>query len=134
MLVALDYPSDASEVSAYLVDANRDRASEYLIAPHEGILCGTGGCPYLLLDGKTQVEIGSFFGTVALLNTRINDYAVIQVISKRDMESSTLGTYVYDGERYQLISVLLLQDQGVAEWHRSLTGVSRKSPSGRRRL
>ena len=99
---------------SYVSDLNGDGLPDYLIAAHP-VLCGTGGCPYLLVDGKNRKAIGEFFGTIAILNLKINGYPVIQAVSKQD-----LATYVFDGKVYRLVALSLLEEQGMAAWKESL--------------
>lgn len=127
---ALEYPPGSETILAYTFDANGDEEVDYIVASPGGILCGTGGCPYVLVDGGSGVALGEFFGTVAILNTTMNGYRAVQVLSKRDLESATLQTYVFNGKAYQLVSTALLQERGIAEWRRGFTEASRPRPSG----
>lgn len=115
---ALEY-RDNELPHAYVKDLNGDGLHDYLIAAHPN-LCGTGGCPYLLLDGKSRRSIGEFFGTIALLDRKINGYPVIQSISKHDNAAITVSTYVFDGTAYRLIATSLLEERGIAAWKESL--------------
>ena len=46
---------------AYVSDLNGDGVADYLMVGRP-IICGTGGCPYLLVDGKNGTSKGEFFG------------------------------------------------------------------------
>ena len=119
-LVSLEYPNNSTEVLAHKLDVNGDGVDDYIVASYQNSLCGTGGCPYAVLDGRSGREIGSFFGYVAVLATKVNGSSVIQVISKRSIDSSGLSTYVYGREGYQLVSHSILQAEGVEQWRRTL--------------
>lgn len=119
-LVFLEYPGDSTEVLAHKRDLNGDGVDDYVVASHGHILCGTGGCPFVVLDGRSGREIGSFFGYVAVLTAKANGHSVIQVISKRSTDSSGLSTYVYRAGNYQLVSHAILQADGVERWRRTL--------------
>lgn len=120
-LSALDYEENELPF-VYVEDFDGDGASDYLMGTPNARLCGTAGCPYLLIDGRSSKIIGDFFGTVAVLKNRINQFPVIQAVSKRDIEVTNLQTFVFDGREYRLVSHSLLETHGIAEWHRSLKG------------
>lgn len=119
-LATLEYAPDAETVFAFALDANGDDARDYLLGSDGGALCGTGGCPYVLVDGRTGAELGYFFGTVAILRRKDNGYAVIQVLSKRDIDSSALETYAYTDGEYRVTASALLDASGVAAWMNGL--------------
>ena len=104
---------------AYVSDMNGDGVPDYLIAAHPN-LCGTGGCPYLLVDGKSVRTIGEFFGTVALLEQKINGYPAIQAMTKLDNTAVTVSTYVFDGKIYRLVASSLLEERGITAWKESI--------------
>jgi hypothetical protein len=115
---ALEYRDD-EQPHAYVQDLNGDGVPDYLIAAHPD-LCGTGGCPYLLVDGKSGQVIGDFFGTIALLDLKINGYPVIQSVSKQNIAAITVLTHVFDGSCYRLTASSLLEEHGIAAWIESL--------------
>lgn len=115
VLLGLDYDKDEVPL-VYAADFNGDEEVDFLIVSPER-LCGTAGCVYSLLDGKTMREIGNFFGYVAVLDVRINGFPVIQVMSKRDVSTVNLSTYVFDGGQFMEIGYALLSEPGVQEWH-----------------
>ena len=119
-LALLEYPDNSTEALAHKWDVTGDGVEDYIVASYRDTLCGTGGCPYVVLDGRSGSEIGSFFGFVAVLATRVNGYSVIQVISKRSIDSSGLSTYVHGRQGLQLVSHSILQAEGVKEWRNTL--------------
>ena len=44
-----------------------------------------------------------------------------QVLSERDVDSSTLDTYVFAEGEYRLVSSVLLEERGVSAWLEGLT-------------
>lgn len=115
---ALEY-RDNELPHAYVSDLNGDSVPDYLIAAHPD-LCGTGGCPSLLVDGKSRRAIGEFFGTIALLDQKINGFPVIQSVSKLDIAAITIVTHVFDGKVYRPAASSLLEERGIAHWKKSL--------------
>lgn len=84
-----------------------DAEAEWLVMSPER-LCGTGGCLYVLFDGKTAREIGRFFGTLIVLQRRQNGYPVIQTISRQDESFSSLRTFVFADRQYQVDDEVLI--------------------------
>lgn len=118
-LAALDY-EDGELPLVYIQDLNADGASDYLLGSPHGRLCGTAGCPYMLADGESFEIIGEFFRTIAVLAGRVATYPVIQTLSKRDITTTNLDTFVFDGRMYRLVSHALVESRGLEEWHGNL--------------
>ena len=118
-LAALEY--DPGEVpSAFSADFNGDGVVDYLIRSSHR-LCGTGGCPHILVDGKTDRHLGDFFGGIAILERRINRHPVIQVVSKYDINATHLTTFVYADGRYRQVAYALLEARGMDIWFKALS-------------
>lgn len=115
---ALEY-GDNELPHAYVSDLNGDGVPDYLIVASP-VICGTGGCPYVLVDGKSNRAIGEFFGAIALIDQKINKYPVIQAISKLDIAAVTVSTYVFDGRYYRLTASSVLEERGISAWKESL--------------
>ncbi len=111
----LDYlPGELPYV--FSMDLNADGLPELFVGSPNYRLCGTAGCPYILLDGKTKELIGDFFGTVAITSTTVNSYPVIHAISKRDIDTTLLQIYVFNGDEYTLVGHALLNSEGMDDW------------------
>jgi hypothetical protein len=94
-------------------DFNGDGAKDFLIVA-TAIQCGTGGCPYSLIDGKTMRRIGDYFGSPILISDqKINTYPVIQAYSHASAGSGNFTTYVYDGRKYQEVSNVFLIGESI---------------------
>lgn len=112
---------------AYVRDLNGDGIPDYLFIAHPNI-CGTGGCPYVLVDGKSRHTIGEFFGSIVLLDQKINGYPVIQTTSKYDITSVIVTTHVFDGKGYKLAALFLLEERGIDKWKETLAKPRKKRP------
>jgi hypothetical protein len=103
-------------------DLNGDGVADFLIVSASS-LCGTGGCPYALVDGKTMRQIGDFFGSPILISDqKINHYPVIQSYSHISAWSGNFTTYIYDGKKYQVVSEVYLTGESVEELFKILNG------------
>lgn len=110
----------ASELPrAQLHDINGDGIPERFVVAHDS-LCGTGGCPVLLLEGRSGHRIGEFFGAVAVLRRRVNGYAVIQLVSRRDIATTGIETQAFKRGSYARVSHALLDENGMREWRAGL--------------
>jgi hypothetical protein len=97
---ALGY-DDEGPVRAYDTDLDGDGKPERFIVG-TAKLCGDLGCPFALLDGRTQKDIGSFFGTLIVLDRKDRGWAVVQTLGKGDeVGLSNLTTYTFQGVQYQ---------------------------------
>jgi hypothetical protein len=94
----LDY-DDTSRVFGLRVDLNRDGRPDYIIRSAES-LCGTGGCPYLLVDGATGHELGTLFGTVYVESAPRGRYPTLHSLASLGAFEATWTEYVYDGGKY----------------------------------
>jgi hypothetical protein len=75
-------------------DLNGDGAEDFLIVSASS-LCGTGGCLYALVDGKSMRQIADFFGSPILISDqKINHYPVIQSYSHISAGSGNFTTYI----------------------------------------
>jgi len=118
-MVSLDYDVDEMPL-VYSEDFDGDGVPDYLMGSPEGRLCGTAGCPYVFIDGASLDTLGEFFGTVAVLDGKVNQFPVIQTVSRRDFETTNLNTFVFDGEVYRLVSHALLGSAGTDAWIETL--------------
>lgn len=117
-LARLDYNDEVPQV--YSVDLNADGRAELLLTSPGGRLCGNAGCPYILLDPKTQKRIGEFFGHLAILDERVNGYRIIQSFSRYRVSVSSLETYVFDRGTYRLVSHAIVDTCGLEQWQRRM--------------
>lgn len=111
---------DSSEgARVHAVDLDGDRKPESFVTSRESV-CGTGGCPFVLLAASSMKRIGTFFGHLAILDERINGYRVIQTYSRYRGEATALDTHVFDGKAYRRVSHVVLEPCGFAQWSRRL--------------
>ena len=89
VLDQLEYePGDT--IKGIAVDLNRDKLIDYIVqsAPR---LCGSGGCVYLVIDGRTKTVIGRIFGEPLYVHQHVvQGYPDISAYSHR---SATEGSY-----------------------------------------
>ena len=130
VLEELDYGNELPVFHA--ADLNGDGRKELLLTTHGGKLCGSAGCPYVLLSSGNLRKIGTFFGHLAFLDERINGYRIIQSYSRLDSVYTHLDTYVFDGNRYRQVAHAILEPCGLEYWFRRMrpgTGGTAFSPA-----
>ena len=128
LLDRLEYYDDAVPY-VFQKDLNGDGAEDFVIVSAVG-LCGTGGCPYALVDGKSMRKIGDFFGSPILISDqKINYYPVIQSYSHVSAGSGNFTTYVYDGKKYEVVSEVYLMGESIEELFKRLDGYRRIGPA-----
>jgi hypothetical protein len=93
------------------IDLNGDGTLDTLMAPPE-VLCGTGGCGYTLLDGRTGRVLGNLNGTLYIHSRMINGWPVVTAYWRLGPQSGTYASLVFDGSRYAEISKVELEGRG----------------------
>jgi len=90
-------------------DLNRDGVDDYIVVGSPE-LCGTGGCPLQLFDGKTDRNVGQAFGDPTSghfswhelmagdLETAFRFYSQLVGWQKTDAIASPMGTYQMYGK------------------------------------
>ena len=112
---------EGEAAKALLVDMNADGTADWLVESSP-TLCGTGGCPYVLVDGRSGRRLGEFFGSsIVILEQRINGLPVVQAFAHLSVDSGTFTTSVFDGTSYQTVSSLLLKGDSVQGLFETLT-------------
>ena len=108
--------------NAYVADINGDGTEDYLVESSKR-LCGTGGCLYALIEGKSKKRVGDFFGSpILILDQKINGYPVIQSYGHLSAESGSFVTYVFDGKQYQIVSNVTVSGKSLEELFENLQG------------
>jgi len=112
---------EGEAAKALAMDVNADGTADWLIESSDA-LCGTGGCPYILIDGRSGRRLGEFFGSpIVILEQRINGLPVVQAFAHLSVDSGTFTTSVFDGTSYQTVSSLLLKGDSVQGLFETLT-------------
>ncbi len=121
LLADFEYPRN-EKANVFRYDFNRDGIEDYFVESWKS-LCGTGGCPYALVDGKTRKRIGDFFGSpILVLDQRINGFPVIQSYGHLSVDSGGFTTYVFDGGKYQVVSGVYVEGKSLERLFKELEG------------
>ena len=97
------------------VDLNNDGVDDYVFVSPP-ILCGTGGCLWMMIDGASKEVIGQFFGNpVFMFENQINGFPVIHTYSHSSAQSGSYNGYVFDGTSYAHVSQVFLEGESVEE-------------------
>ena len=120
LLGDFEYPEN--EVPrVFVFDFNGDSLEDYFVESYRS-LCGTGGCMYALVDGKTKKRIGGFFGAPILIpDKKINGYPIIQSYAHLNAASGNFVTYVFDGNKYQMVATVYVEGKSVEELFKRLS-------------
>jgi hypothetical protein len=101
-------------------DLNGDGKKEYFMRT----LCGTGGCEYIIYDGKTLKEIGDVFGSpIWLLTITTHKLPIIESYSHQSAADGLLTRYAFDGKRYQQVYSNLISGTAVDSLFRILENI-----------
>ncbi|MCA9408278.1 MAG: hypothetical protein KC733_06285 [Candidatus Omnitrophica bacterium] len=112
------------EPKGFTFDLNDDGFKDYFIIPSTDF-CGTGGCPYTIINGKTNLRIGEIFGSpVFIFNQKVNDFDVLHTYSHSSAQSGSYSCFVYDSTEYILVSSVYLEGNSVDELFEKYKGVS----------
>jgi len=96
---ALEYHEDAA-IKGLIVDLNRDRVYEFLVQSAPS-LCGNGGCRYLLFEGRTHKQLGTFFATwLQVERETANGFPKISTLERLGLNRATYTEYAFDGQAY----------------------------------
>ena len=98
----------------YAFDVNGDGVLDYLIKS-EHALCGTGGCTYLLIDGKTFVKKGEFAGNPPMIaDSKVNKHFLFLTLKYDGPDHAKVGVYQYNGLEYVFKKSIALKKSDIA--------------------
>ncbi|HBA87136.1 MAG TPA: hypothetical protein DCZ75_03850 [Geobacter sp.] len=100
----LVYSQDSSP-QVFLYDLNQDGSCEILIKSHES-LCSSGGCLYIMIDGKSRKRLGELFGdpVIVLRGKAGQSFPDIQAYTRSGAGTGTLETFRYSNAKYRSVS------------------------------
>lgn len=104
----LAYPK-GSLPQVFLFDLNGDGSCEILMQSHRN-LCGSGGCLYILMDGKSSKRIGDLFGdpVVVLQSKKGQPFPDLQTYTHSGAGAGILETFRYSNGKYRSASSIKL--------------------------
>ena len=83
-----------------VADLNGDGSNDYFLKGTSES-CGTGGCPYVIIDGKSATVIGNVWGNPLVVRTQgSNGFPDIDVYSRGSASSGSFTSYAFDGRQY----------------------------------
>jgi hypothetical protein len=111
-LSARDLGHESAEpILGFDLDLNEDGVLDHLL---RGSCGATGSCSLWAIDGKTNMHIASLSGRPLIVHVaKINSWPVLSTYSHMSATSGIFSTYVYDGQRYQQVSSIMLYDHSV---------------------
>jgi hypothetical protein len=85
------------------IDLDGDGTRDYFV--QDTSTCGNGGCPYLIIDGRTKLFLGSVFGTeVWLLREKSQGMPIIEAYGHVAADSGLIVRYEFDESEYTKVS------------------------------
>ncbi len=90
-------------------DINGDGILDYIIESDYRV-CGTGGCVYVLVDGKTLEKKGEFFGSPPIISvSKANGHSRFMMLTYSGPDKATLDLYEFSNKEYFLTKTIKLQ-------------------------
>lgn len=122
----LEY-ADTDSLRGVVVDLNADGVPDYILQSAPS-LCGSGGCQYALVDGKSGHALGQLFGNVLYFQKEMAPgFPRIAVYSRLSAASGSYTAYAFDGGAYGVQSTrtvengaldsLLARLRRIPSWH-----------------
>jgi len=113
-----EYDDDVPKV--FTKDINGDGKVDYFIVTSDS-LCGTGGCGYTLVDGKTLSKIGEFFGTEPIVSdSKVNNHAVIMFLKYDGPDKAALELWTFNKKKYGFHKSIALKGQNLVKQEKLL--------------
>ncbi len=108
---------DGDVFAGAAVDLNGDGVEDYIVIGRTEY-CGTGGCPYGLIDGATGARLAQIFAdAIVVLAQSTHGYLWLQSYSHAGAEQGLLSTHTFNGEEYV---VTVTQRANQARLYRSI--------------
>jgi len=138
-VVAMDVPAAVREAIKWdgfdpavpigaVADLNGDRNSDYLWKGTSES-CGTGGCPYLIIDGKSATVLGNVWGNPLVVRARTTrGFHDIDVYSHGSASSGSFTSYAFNGSKYVEQSSRSLGGPEVTDLFMALDKIQRWPP------
>jgi hypothetical protein len=99
--IIVDEGLDDSKPLVYSVDINGDGIPDYIIESDQ-VICGTGGCIYLVIDGKTFEKKFDFLGNPPIISDRkFNGHSVILILKYSGPDKATIDVYEFRKKEYE---------------------------------
>jgi hypothetical protein len=97
------------------IDLNGDGVPEKFIA--DGNMCGSGGCPWIIYDGKTNSVLGEVDGIIVyILKKKQNGFPLIETYWKLGGSNATVYYYTFINKKYKKVRGKSLDEQGMEEY------------------
>ena len=111
---ALQHAMLSNEFKGVTADLNGDADDDYLLQGDRES-CGTGGCPYVIVDGASAAPVGLLFGDPIVVRAEsTRAFHDIDVYSRGSSTSGSFTSYVYDGSAYVRRSIRALTGSDVS--------------------
>jgi hypothetical protein len=110
-------------------DLNGDDIDDYILQGDREV-CGTGGCPYAVVDGASAAPIGLIYGNPVVVRAQsTRGFLDIETYSHGSATSGSFTSYAFDGSQYVARSTRQLRGGEVKELFSSLDEIPRWQPA-----
>ncbi|MGD0037262.1 MAG: hypothetical protein ABSC53_08225 [Bacteroidota bacterium] len=116
----IDTNNEAKDEPGYLsysvkIDLNGDGVQEEFIAALQN--CSSGGCPWVLYDGKSNTEIGAIDGSIVyILKDKRNGFPLIEAYWGEGCCAATVHYYAFDKKEYKEVKRKHLTQKEMEEY------------------
>jgi hypothetical protein len=123
----LEY-DDTAGILGVTADLNADGILDHLVRSSDR-LCGTGGCVFLLVDGRTGRLLGEFLGSpLVIAGDRARGFPDIAAYRHVSATSAQYAQYRFDGQRYRRTSSRLVTGRALDSLDTALRSVPQWRP------
>lgn len=106
--IVIDQDYGESRPKVFSRDLNGDRVRDFIIRSNDS-LCGTGGCGYTVVDGKSFVTLGEFAGTEPIISdSKVNGHALIMFFKYSTADKAMLEVWAFKKRKYAYLKSIKL--------------------------
>jgi hypothetical protein len=112
--IALVQDYEDGRAKFFAIDVNGDGVRDFIIRSNDS-LCGTGGCGYVLVDGKTFTTLGEFTGVEPIISdSKVNGHALVIFIKYSAADRADLEVWAFNKKKYAYSKVIKLKGKDLA--------------------
>jgi hypothetical protein len=131
VLADLEVP-DGEVPKVLTLDVTGDGVGDWLVESPD-TACGTGGCTYVLVDGRSARRLGEFFGSPLVVEpAATGSLPVVEAYQHLSADTGALVTYRFYGAAYRAVSREALAGEQVTALFERWERLQRVAATGQR--